>query len=1695
MKKTKYFGMFITFLVILVLCIGMFSATALAATTSLNNDTQIGGFDATNKLIFFANVLPDRATPFAIGPTIINSSTPGPWGTAPGTDVDYSYFFNTSSPNFSVIYSTSDDAANSTTVSGTNIPIGSLAGSMTKIEKTTTTARYQYSANPDIDINSSFRIVKGMTAEDDVLRIEYMVTNKSTNTLYVGGRMHGDTLLGSSAKRTDNALVIVDNANQFVNSPSNSQGFLYDGGEVKTMCRFVDRADNDGTFINGLPRAWRNVMQFNDQNPVTSYFSVTPDVQSTASHFYPTPNVLDFSRWSSVTAPTGGYPSNAMWIPLSQQKSGQTTEGSPSGARNVVAFGSGQSINSDSQTSLQWNKMAVAPGQSVSYVYFIGRDITKMNSTGSLASLLSVSPSARFGIINGDIQNITAALRMQNTNTTTPITNMAVKFVYDETKIKLLDSTGVTLPKTGDINTTLNGVAGTYAYYLVNPADIAARAFSNVDFILQGINLSVNDISTYIKTITDFTDYSGPQTAESENIKLTIPGIFEEDKSPGYLKVKHVVQGSNEVILEYDMAGIVGDTATSHAMDFVNYALAPGQEASRTGPLLKKTNPLYGSSTQVYEYVPSPNTYNLGGVIVQHIGVGEDNYEILLAMEHLHGPLGTSYEVSNKPWPGYKFTAEPPITGQYTATPLVVKFYYDYDASNPEGFLDVHRNAGRVLVEYRDKSTDALITRDTIMANISLPEYEKTLTVNAIDINSYMLADSATKQVTVASGGTATVPFYYLQPGYVKVTHWGNQGSGSPVLLLEEYAIGPVGTQAVVSSKDFTSYRFANGQNRVNTDNHFTATLPGPVPEVQFFYNKNPGIAAGDILIKHVDKDNPMNVLFVEHVHGMVETNYTATSKNIIGYYPAIDPQTVTTPFGPEPQVIEFRYPYNNTDLYNINTIPLHTGKVFVEHRDLDTNALIARDTILADIAEGATQKDVTAMAGTFRYYDIVGANSQTVSVGNGEEKTVIFRYKFNHIENTEKNYRVIFLDEALNQVGPEGSYKGTPGALVDFTKITIPSGYLLADENEVLRAPVNPNEPIYVHLIQQKPDSPKADLLIKFKDVRGFEIAGLTPITGLSQAEPAANAELVAVPESSASAAPSSTVKPSASVAPSPTVQPSASAVPSPTVEPSPSAAPSPTAEPVPSPTADDSEGSAMATADASSLFFATSVSRVAQDAQQLSKREVDSSAMPTATVPASETQAPETSSAPSASAVAPTSEVSPTASALSPEASTQEQQISTNLSVEYNLKIENVFAGSAYDLNTNSIITTPPLSAYAFHAPSTGRILFYNREIIPAPPGSSYVFKTVLMHPKMVTLKVSIQDTQGGSIGSLDHQVPWNQYIGIDNVGDFLGQYAQGHTIVNMTDKNGSNQPFYLNETGPFDQNGAYPVTVTLLMGATPTPSPTPTPTPTPSQTAKPTPSQTAKPTPRPTVKPTPSQTVNPTGIPTTNPTVNPTTNPTANPTTRPTSKPTSNPTTRPTSNPTGSPTVRPLASPSASSLVSPSASPTVEATNSPEPVVSGSVNDENNGNGDGDGGDGAGSDMDTTSELLRQQTLDQLKTEGVPMLQIGNATVPLFAGTSKNVWSLFNLLITLAGIGTAIVVTVQNRKTTERNKKLRLRWISVIAGLVPIILFFATQNLQNLMVLFDGWSVLFSIILGVQIVLAVLGKQKKDSNEISK
>jgi len=148
---------------------------------------------------------------------------------------------------------------------------------------------------------------------------------------------------------------------------------------------------------------------------------------------------------------------------------------------------------------------------------------------------------------------------------------------------------------------------------------------------------------------------------------------------------------------------------------------------------------------------------------------------------------------------------------------------------------------------------------------------------------------------------------------------------------------------------------------------------------------------------------------------------------------------------------------------------------------------------------------------------------------------------------------------------------------------------------------------------------------------------------------------------------------------------------------------------------------------------------------------------------------------------------------------------------------------------------------------------------------------------------------------------------------------------------------------------------------------------------------------------------------------------------------------------------------------------------------------------------------------NEYLIGETLEQIANSGSPIITMGNQQVPLFVNNqlSNLVWALWNLILSIAGAvltaitGIRLLVKIKNEDDKHGNihhgneearqrKNNRLLFILTIPTLAiaAAVLFLATQNMRNLMVMLDRWTIIHGILFITALICYIFAfRHKKD------
>jgi hypothetical protein len=155
------------------------------------------------------------------------------------------------------------------------------------------------------------------------------------------------------------------------------------------------------------------------------------------------------------------------------------------------------------------------------------------------------------------------------------------------------------------------------------------------------------------------------------------------------------------------------------------------------------------------------------------------------------------------------------------------------------------------------------------------------------------------------------------------------------------------------------------------------------------------------------------------------------------------------------------------------------------------------------------------------------------------------------------------------------------------------------------------------------------------------------------------------------------------------------------------------------------------------------------------------------------------------------------------------------------------------------------------------------------------------------------------------------------------------------------------------------------------------------------------------------------------------------------------------------------------------------------------------------------------------------------GAPVVAIPDEDVPLTAGdddaddsvlieepeiplvpspTAGNTWALFNLLFAVFGGIAAVIaivgIVIRNKKepsslenSTESDRKLSgtslslitiMAAFTIILAVANVILFFATQDISNPMVMTDGWTILSAVFVLAEVIVALVAYKVSGDSE---
>ena len=149
---------------------------------------------------------------------------------------------------------------------------------------------------------------------------------------------------------------------------------------------------------------------------------------------------------------------------------------------------------------------------------------------------------------------------------------------------------------------------------------------------------------------------------------------------------------------------------------------------------------------------------------------------------------------------------------------------------------------------------------------------------------------------------------------------------------------------------------------------------------------------------------------------------------------------------------------------------------------------------------------------------------------------------------------------------------------------------------------------------------------------------------------------------------------------------------------------------------------------------------------------------------------------------------------------------------------------------------------------------------------------------------------------------------------------------------------------------------------------------------------------------------------------------------------------------------------------------------------------------GSNGGDSQNGNGSDNNSgnnTKVYTKAEFVSLAQEQNVPVANIGNGSVPLFAPEGAGGWAFVNLLLAVMGIIMALACLIISLKD---GRSIRSIWfvVTAAAGVVGLVLFFITENFKLNMVLTDQWTAVGAVLFVVTVVGMILFLRKKEDPE---
>jgi hypothetical protein len=136
----------------------------------------------------------------------------------------------------------------------------------------------------------------------------------------------------------------------------------------------------------------------------------------------------------------------------------------------------------------------------------------------------------------------------------------------------------------------------------------------------------------------------------------------------------------------------------------------------------------------------------------------------------------------------------------------------------------------------------------------------------------------------------------------------------------------------------------------------------------------------------------------------------------------------------------------------------------------------------------------------------------------------------------------------------------------------------------------------------------------------------------------------------------------------------------------------------------------------------------------------------------------------------------------------------------------------------------------------------------------------------------------------------------------------------------------------------------------------------------------------------------------------------------------------------------------------------------------------------------------------ELTPNQVLDIIKAdESVPIFTILGFEIPLFGIMDLPVWALMNLFLAICGAFCGLVALINAKRRKKSQPELESRQTrrialltTLLAAALGIVLFLLTEDITNLMVVFDVWTIVSALILLVVIISMIATNKSRAASK---